>query len=76
MTTAHKSNLATAQIGGTYTITDINTQDEEMRKFLFTLGCYVGEKVTTVSKISDTYVVAIKDARYSIDSRLAEAIIV
>ncbi len=62
------------EIGGTYTITAIDTEDGEMERFLFTLGCYVGEKITIISRISDTFVVAVKDARYSIDFVLADVI--
>ena len=48
--------------------------DEEMEKFLFSLGCYEGEIVTLVSILGDTYVIKIKDGRYSIDKQLATAI--
>ncbi len=70
------NNLISGEIGKSYVITGIIARDEEMEKFLFTLGCYVGETVTTISKLSDTYVVAIKDARYSIDAQLASAILI
>jgi Fe2+ transport system protein FeoA len=45
-----------------------------MEKFLFSLGCYEGEIVTLVSILGDTYVIKIKDGRYSIDKQLATAI--
>ncbi len=58
-----------------YTVTAILTQgDEEMEKFLFSLGCYVGQQVTIVSKLDKNFVITIKDARYSIDETLANAI--
>ena len=39
------------------------------------LGCYEGETVTVLSVLGGNYVISIKDARYSIDKGLAEAII-
>ena len=35
--------------GQTYTIKEINTEDEEMNGFLFRLGCYSGESITVES---------------------------
>jgi ferrous iron transport protein A len=60
--------------GQTYTIKEINTEDEEMNGFLFRLGCYSGEPITLVSKKRKSCVVVIKDGRYNIDNMLAEAI--
>lgn len=70
------ASLAEAQISKEYTIKEIKTNDEEIKHFLFTLGCYEGEAVTVLSILSENYVISIKDARYSIDKELAEAIIV
>ena len=57
-----------------YIIKNIETGgDEEMKSFLFSLGCYSGEKITVVDRKKNV-VVSIKDARYSIDKELAEAI--
>lgn len=58
------------------TIQSIQTSDNAMRDFLFTLGCYEGQTITVISKLGTTYVVNINDARYSIDTELAKAIIV
>ncbi len=69
-------SLAKAQIDKEYIIKEVKTNDEELKNFLFTLGCYEGEMVTVLSVISETYVISVKDARYSIDRDLAEAIIV
>ncbi|WP_432662895.1 FeoA family protein [Wukongibacter baidiensis] len=69
-------NLSEAAVDVEYTIKRIETDDEEIKSFLFTLGCYEGEKVTVISILAENYVISIKDARYSIDSDLAEAIIV
>ncbi len=67
-------NLTKAEIGKEYIIKSVNTSDSELEAFLLTLGCYEGEKVTVISIISDNFVITVKDARYSIDPDLAEAI--
>ena len=67
-------NLLEAEVGREYVITAIETDDEEMDDFLFSLGCYSGEPITVVSHTRTGYVVSIKDARYTIDRMLAEAI--
>ncbi|MBE5776794.1 MAG: ferrous iron transport protein A [Clostridiales bacterium] len=68
-------NLRDAQEGKEYIIARIETDDEELDAFLFSLGCYSGEPITVVSRRKGTCVVSIKDGRYSIDNQLAEAII-
>lgn len=62
--------------GKEYIIEKIETDDEELDAFLFSLGCYSGEKITVVSHLKGGCVVSIKDARYNIDNQLAEAIVV
>ncbi len=52
----------------------INTDDEELDAFLFSLGCYVGSTVTVVTRRKSGCVVSIKDARYNIDDQLADTI--
>ena len=69
-------NLNSAAIGEEYIIESIETYDEELNSFLFSLGCYSGEPITVVSRRKSGLVVAIKDARYNIDTQLAEAILV
>ena len=69
-------NLTEAQIEKEYIIKEILTDDEELDAFLFSLGCYSGEPITVVSRRRGSCVVSVKDGRYSIDSQLAEAIIV
>ncbi len=66
--------LAEANVGEEYIIKEIVTDDEELNSFLFSLGCYSGEPITVVSRKKRNCVVAIKDARYNIDTELAEAI--
>ena len=69
-------NLTNAQEGKEYIIKSIVTDDEEMDAFLFSLGCYSGEPITVVSRMKRGCVISVKDARYNIDSQLAEAIVV
>ena len=69
-------NLLKAEEGKEYIIRSIDTDDEEMDAFLFSLGCYSGEPITVVARKRGGCVVSIKDARYNIDNQLAEAIIV
>ena len=69
-------NLTVAQEGKEYTIQRVETEDEELNSFLFSLGCYSGEPITVVSRRKKSCVVSIKDSRYNIDSQLAKAIIV
>ena len=73
---ARKMNLRNALEGKEYIIKDILTDDEELNSFLFSLGCYIGEPVTVVSRKRNSCVISIKDGRYSIDKQLAEAIII
>ncbi|MGB4985303.1 MAG: FeoA family protein [Erysipelotrichaceae bacterium] len=65
-----------AKIQERYKIISIDTKDEELNSFLLTLGCYPNETITVVSHISNNYTIAIKDARYSIDGNLAQAIVI
>jgi len=68
--------LKEAVEGREYIIKQIETDDEELNAFLFSLGCYSGEAITVVSRKRSGCVVSIKDGRYSIDNQLAEAIVV
>jgi len=69
-------NLMTAQEGKEYIIQRIETDDEELNSFLFSLGCYSGEPITVVARRKSSCTVSIKDGRYNIDNQLAEAIII
>ena len=69
-------NLTNAQEGKEYIIQRIETDDEELNSFLFSLGCYSGEPITVVSRRRGGFVVSIKDGRYTIDTQLAEAILI
>jgi ferrous iron transport protein A len=68
--------LKDAEKGREYIIQRIETGDEELNAFLFSLGCYSGEAITVISRRKSGCVVSIKDGRYSIDRQLAEAIVV
>ena len=66
--------LKNAVEGKEYIIQGIETDDEELNAFLFSLGCYSGEPITVVSRKRGGMVVSIKDGRYNIDSQLSDAI--
>ena len=68
-------NLTEAIEGKEYIVRAIETDDEELDAFLFSLGCYSGEPITVVSRRRRNYTVSIKDGRYNIDDQLAQAII-
>ena len=68
--------LNNADIGKEYIVKSIETDDEELDAFLFSLGCYSGEPITVISRQKGGCVVSIKDGRYNIDNQLAEAIVV
>ena len=69
-------NLTEAIEEKEYIIKAIESDDEELNSFLFSLGCYSGEKITVISHLKGGCIVSIKDSRYNIDRQLAEAIII
>ncbi|MBQ7344229.1 MAG: ferrous iron transport protein A [Clostridia bacterium] len=68
--------LLNAEEGKEYIVSRIDTDDEELNSFLFSLGCYSGEPITVVTRRKHGCVVSIKDGRYNIDNDLAEAIVI
>ena len=68
--------LIEAVLGNEYVITGIETDDEELDAFLFSLGCYSGETITVVSRSKHSMVVSIKDGRYNIDCQLGDTILI
>lgn len=68
--------LNEAAEGKEYIVKQIDTDDDELNAFLFSLGCYSGEAITVVSRRKGSCVVSIKDGRYNIDSQLASAIVI
>lgn len=69
-------NLTETIEGKEYIVDRLETDDEDLDAFLFSLGCYGGEPITVISRKKNSCVVSIKDGRYNIDAQLAEAIIV
>jgi ferrous iron transport protein A len=67
-------NLTEATAGKEYIVKQIETEDEELNSFLFSLGCYSGEPITVISHTMGGCVVAVKDGRYNMDKQLALAI--
>lgn len=68
--------LTEALVGKEYVIQRIETDDEELDAFLFSLGCYSGEPVTVIARRRSGCTISIKDGRYNIDTQLSDAIIV
>ncbi len=68
--------LRDVEEGKEYVISSIETDDEELNAFLFSLGCYSGESITVIRRLKGGLIGAIKDGRYNIDNQLAEAIII
>ena len=66
--------LSEAEEGKEYTVVAIETDDDELNSFLFSLGCYEGENITVIKRRRSSTVVAIKDGRYNIDKNLSAAI--
>ena len=69
-------NLKNAEEGKEYIISAIETDDEELDAFLFSLGCYSGEPITVIARRKGGCTVSITDARYKIDNERAEALVV
>ena len=67
-------NLTKAEVGKEYIIRAIETNDQELNAFLFSLGCYSGEPITVIAHRCGGCVVSIKDGRYHMDKALARAI--
>lgn len=67
-------NLSKAQLGVTYRIECVQAKLKTV-EYLLTLGCFEGEQLTLVSKLSGNYVVSLKDSRYAIDEEMAKDIV-
>ena len=66
--------LRDAKEGKEYYVNALTTKDEELEAFLFSLGCYEHQPIRVIARIKGAFIVAIKQGRYSIDTRLASAI--
>lgn len=69
-------NLNSANIGENYIVKDVQTEDEDLKAFLFSLGCYSGEPITVISQLKGGCVVSIKNGRYNIDKGIAQAVLI
>lgn len=69
-------SLLDAKIEKEYRIKEILTDDSELNSFLFSLGCYSGEPITVISRLKNSCVIAVKDAKYFVDKHLAAAIMI
>jgi len=67
-------NLRDAEEGKEYIVDRIETDDEELDSFLFSLGCYSGEPITVIAHRRGGMTVSIKDGRYNLDLALGEVI--
>lgn len=68
--------LAEAELEKEYSVKAIESDDNELVKFLFSLGCYSGETVMILTRKRNHLVFVVKDARYNIDIDLAKSILV
>ncbi|MBS3995566.1 MAG: ferrous iron transport protein A [Alkaliphilus sp.] len=66
--------LSKANIGQTFQVKSVEGK-ENVKKFLFTLGCFEGEEITLISILAGNYIVNIKDSRYALDENMAKAIV-
>jgi ferrous iron transport protein A len=66
--------LSMAEEGKEYIVESINTDDDELNSFLFSLGCYSGEPITLIKSRKSGSIVVIKDGRYNFDRLLCDAI--
>ena len=69
-------NLLNAEINHRYIVKKINIDDDDVKAFLFRLGCYEGEPITVVSKKRKSCIVVIKDGRYNLDKQISESIFI
>ena len=66
--------LFDARVGEEYRIRSVETGDDELEAFLFSLGCYAGEPITVITRTRTAFIVSIKDGRYNMDRQLAQVI--
>ncbi len=66
--------LKDAELYKQYLVEDVETEDEELNAFLFSLGCYRGEPITVTLRLKGSVVVSVKDSRYTFDNNLASVI--
>ena len=69
-------NLMNSEQGREYIVRAVQTDDEALNAFLFSLGCYSGEPITVVNRRRRSCIVSIKNGRYNIDDGLARSILI
>lgn len=69
-------DLAEAELEYEYRIKEIRSKDDELSKFLFSLGCYPGESIIILARKRNSLVLSLKEARYNVDMDLAKMILV
>ncbi len=47
---------------------------EKVCRFLYSIGCYPGERITLVSVLAGNYIVRIKGSRFAVDRKIAQII--
>lgn len=65
--------LTMAKAGQIHSIKTVKG-NPKTRDFLFSLGCNEGEEITLISILAGNYIINVKDSRYAIDKKMAEAI--
>ncbi len=70
------NDLYDGKINTEFIISEIRVEKDDMRSFLFSLGCFVGGSVKTISRLSNSIIISIKGAKYCIDRELAKVIII
>ena len=58
-----------------YTISRVDIKDCDTKTFLTSIGCFIGEEILVISHLHQNVIIALKDARYSLDRDIAECIL-
>ena len=64
-------NLRDAEEGKEYIVQRIDTDDEELNAFLFSLGCYGGEPITVIARRKSGMSIQTRELRLGEAGRLA-----
>lgn len=57
-----------------FEIHSIQTSDEKIERFLFSLGCFPTQKIKVIAHLGQNYIIEVNASRYSVDAALAQAI--
>ncbi len=66
-------NITEAKIASDLIVKEVKA-NQEIKKFLFSLGCYEGEVIKILNKNRGRYIIIVKNSRYGINEKLAKAI--